>query len=179
MLDLGDTRLIIDECKRHNLLRNEVAYVLATTYWETARTMKPVREAYWLSDRWRQENLRYYPWYGRGYVQITWRENYIRLGKRLNLDLTTDPDVVMKPDIAVKILVIGMKEGLFTGKKLSDYITLQRSDFQGARRIINGNDKAAAIASIAEDYDKLLNAEGYGVEKKFNLKDLFKRWARK
>ena len=178
MLDLGDTRLIIDECKKQGLLRNEVAYVLATTYWETARTMKPVREAYWLSENWRKSNLRYYPWYGRGYVQITWEENYIRLGKRLNLDLTSDPDVVMKPEIAVKILVIGMKEGLFTGKKLSDYFSLERSDFAGARRMINGNDKAQAIAGIAEDYNKLLTADGYGVEKKVKVPSWFK-WFRK
>jgi hypothetical protein len=43
-LNLGDTRLIIDACKSAGLLRNQAAYVPATAYWETARTMKPVRE---------------------------------------------------------------------------------------------------------------------------------------
>jgi hypothetical protein len=165
-LDLGDTRLIIEECKRNNLLRNQTAYVLATTYWETARTMEPVREAFWVKDAegWRQRNLRYYPWYGRGYVQITWEANYQRLGGRLSLDLTTDPDVVMRPDIAVQILVIGMKEGLFTGQRLADYITLQASNYRGARRIVNGMDEANAIAELARDYETALLNIGYGVE---------------
>uniref|UniRef100_A0AC34G9W9 Uncharacterized protein n=1 Tax=Panagrolaimus sp. ES5 TaxID=591445 RepID=A0AC34G9W9_9BILA len=57
-----------------------------------------------------------------------------------------------------------MQEGWFTGKKLSDYITLQKSDFRNARRIVNLMDKADLIAGYARDYDKLLLAEGYGVE---------------
>ena len=165
-MTLGDTVLILTECKRHGLLRNQAAYVLATAYWETAHTMEPVREAFWLSDEWRRRNLRYYPWYGRGYVQITWEANYVTMSKRLGLDLTTDPDVVMRADVAVKILVVGMVEGLFTGKRLGDYITLQRSDYVGARRIVNGTDKARAIAELAEEYEAQLLAMGYGVEAK-------------
>lgn len=164
-LDLGDTRLIIEECRKNNLLRNQAAYVLATAYWETARTMEPVREAFWLSEGWRQRNLRYYPWYGRGYVQITWEANYERLGRRLDLDLTTDPDVVMREDVAVKILVLGMLEGLFTGEDLSDYLTLEGSNYRGARRIVNGTNEASAIAELAREYESALLNIGYGVEK--------------
>jgi putative chitinase len=161
--DLGDTRVIIAECKSQGLLRNEVAYVLATAYHETNFTMKPVREAYWLSEGWRRRNLRYWPWYGRGYVQITWEENYIRAGKELGLDLTTDPDVVMKSCVSTKVLVTGMVEGWFTTHKLSDYITLQRSDFKGARRIINGTDDDDEIADHAKNYDiELKEVLGYG-----------------
>lgn len=161
-LHLGDTQLIIREAEKNGLLRNQLAYVLATAYWETAHTVKPVKEAYWLSESWRKNNLRYYPWYGRGYVQLTWEANYKRAGRELDLDLTTDPEVVMEPEISAKILVVGSKEGWFTGKKLSDYITLQRSDFLGARRIINGTDKRDQIARIAHDYDEALKAIGYG-----------------
>ena len=38
-LKLGHTQLIIDTAKEYGLLRNQLAYVLATAYWETARTM--------------------------------------------------------------------------------------------------------------------------------------------
>jgi hypothetical protein len=49
-----------------------MAYVLATTQWETAQTFKPVREAFWKDEEWRRVNLaRYYPYYGRGFVQLT------------------------------------------------------------------------------------------------------------
>lgn len=154
-LNLGDTQLIISEGKKAGLLRNELAYVLATAYWETAKTMKPVKEAYWLSEDWRKKNLRYYPWYGRGYVQLTWEENYKKYG-------FTDPDEALVPEKAVHVLIDGMKEGTFTGKKLSDYITLQKSEFVNARRIVNGVDKAKDIAVFAKQYDADLKAIGYG-----------------
>jgi hypothetical protein len=68
------------------------------------------------------------------------------------------------PDVSAKILVTGSLEGWFTGKKLGDYITISKSDFKGARRIINGTDKAAAIATIARAYDAALKVSGYGME---------------
>jgi hypothetical protein len=162
-LELGDTRLIIDECKAYGCLRNQAAYILATAYWETARTMKPVVEAYWLSEAWRKKNLRYYPWHGRGYVQLTWKENYIRATNELGVDFVANPDNALKSGPAAKVLVKGSMEGWFTGKKIGDYITLKKSDFHNARRVINGRDKASQIAAIAADYDKALEAEGYGV----------------
>tara|TARA_R110000744_G_scaffold361412_2_gene469165 strand:- start:217 stop:801 length:585 start_codon:yes stop_codon:yes gene_type:complete len=165
-MDLGNTKLIMKTCSNEGLLRNQAAYVLATAFWETNRTMKPVKEAYWVNnaETWRKNNLRYWPWYGRGYVQLTWEANYIKAGKSLGLDLTTDPDVVMEPGISAKILVRGSKQGWFTGKRLDHYITIKRSDFRGARRIINGTDKAADIAEIAKAYDKALLEQGYGVD---------------
>lgn len=162
-LDLGDTRLIIEKGKEHDLLRNQLAYVLATAYWETARTMKPVKEAYWLSEDWRKKNLRYYPWYGRGYVQLTWEANYRKAQDKTGYPFHKNPDTALKSEPAAVVLVRGSKEGWFTGKKLSDFITLEQSDFVNARRIINGTDRAKEIAEIAKEYDSLLKAEGYGV----------------
>lgn len=151
-LTLGDTQRILQTCRKYRLSRAETAYVLATAFWETGRTMKPVREAFWLPETWRRHNLRYYPWYGRGYVQITWQRNYTQAGLKLGKDLTTDPDVVMAPEIAAEILVRGMIEGWFTGKKLSDFITPEKVDYRNARRIINGTDKMDDIARIANEY---------------------------
>lgn len=161
-MTLGDTQLILKECRSKNILRNQVAYILATAYWETAHTVKPVREAFWMSEDWRRKNLRYYPWYGRGYVQLTWKRNYERAGRELNVDMTTDADVAMQPEIAAKVLVKGMMFGWFTGKALPEYVTLQSSDFEGARRVVNGTDKAREIADIARDYDRTLRDMGYG-----------------
>ena len=165
-MDLGDTRLLIEEGARQGLLRNQLAYVLATAFWETARTMRPVEEAFYLGRRAEahRKGLRYYPWHGRGYVQLTWRDNYRRAGEAIGVDLLADPDAALRPEVAAPVLVRGMREGWFTGKKLAEYITLQRSDFTGARRIINGTDRAGEIAALARDYDKALLAEGYGVD---------------
>lgn len=161
-LNFGDTQLILTKCRARGLLRNQAAYVLATAFWETARTMEPVREAFWLSEDYRKENLRYHPWYGRGYVQLTWETNYERAGRELGCDLTTDPDEALRPDIAADVIVLGMVEGWFTGKKLADYITLQYSDFKNARRIVNGTDRAQEIADLSADYDAALKVAGYG-----------------
>ena len=161
-LDKGDTRLIIKECARQGLSKAHTAYVLATAKWETNHTLKPVKEAYWLSEAWRKANLRYYPWYGRGYVQLTWKENYIKAGKKLGIDLTTNPDKVMEPEVSAKILVTGMKEGWFRGnKKLSDFVR-----FEEMRDIINGDSAKVnkgsgkridvTIADIAREYEKAL-----------------------
>jgi hypothetical protein len=50
------------------------------------------------------------------------------------------------------ILVIGMIEGTFTGKKLSEFITDKKTDFVGARRVVNKQDRASDIANIAQKY---------------------------
>lgn len=168
-MNLVHTQLIIDECIKYRCLRNQTAYILATAYWETARTMKPVVEAFWKSDNWRRKNLRYYPWHGRGFVQLTWEANYRKAGQKLGLDLLSNPDAVLEPQCSAKILVIGSMEGWFTGKKVGDYITLTNSNFRGARRVINGSDKANQIAKIAKDYDVELKKCGYG-EKPTDLK---------
>lgn len=175
-LDKGDTRLLITTASKFNALRNQTAYILSTGWIETAFTMKPVEEAYYLQqrygwsdermDKWRRDNLRYYPWHGRGYVQMTWEDNYKRADRELYLDgqLLRKPDLAMDPAISSQVTVLGMQRGWFTGKKLSDYITLQKSDFYNARRIVNGTDRQQDFADVARVYDKLLLAEGYGVE---------------
>lgn len=139
------------------------AYMLATTKHETAGTFAPVKEGYWLrnAEAWRKRNLRYYPWYGRGYVQLTWEKNYKRAGRKLGLDLTTDADAVMEPEVSYKIMLRGMQEGWFTGKKMSDYMSGGKKDYQGARRIINGTDKAALIARHAKGFETALLEAGY------------------
>lgn len=139
-----------------------IAYMLATAWHETNKTMQPVREAYWLSEEWRRKNLRYYPHYGRGYVQITWPANYEKADRELKLDgaLLRDLDLAMQPDIAAKIMRLGMVEGWFTGKKLSDYLPAAKgtnAQFVQCRRIINGTDKAQAIADYATSFQDTLS----------------------
>ena len=149
---------IIQECYDQDITNlDAVKYVLATVEHETNGTFMPVKEAYWLTESWRKKNLRYYPYYGRGLVQITWEENYMKfsdiLTKMYNsnyIDLVSMPDLALNEDFAVKILVYGMKHGSFTGKRLDQYFTDKGSDFVNARRIINGKDKAKRIAGLAQ-----------------------------
>lgn len=165
-------RLIVAECNAAGLLRNQCSYVLGTTWHETG-AFKHMREIWGptpaqkryegradLGNTVRGDGKKFM---GRGFVQITGRRNYTDWGRRLGLDLLKEPQLAEKPEIAAKILVQGMKLGTFTGKKLSDYVTLQRSDFRNARRIVNGMDRADLIADYASKFDALLIEAGYGM----------------
>jgi putative chitinase len=140
-----------------------LAYLLATAYHETARTMLPIAEygkgkGY---DYGRQLDMGAGPgrrvpyttppvlYYGRGYVQLTWRSNYQAMSRLTGADLLNNPDLALQPAIAGQIAVQGMLRGYFTGKRLKDYFPnpAGQHDPLNARRIINGMDCAAKIAS--------------------------------
>mmetsp|Transcript_24173 Transcript_24173/g.44976 ORF Transcript_24173/g.44976 Transcript_24173/m.44976 type:complete len:163 (-) Transcript_24173:1048-1536(-) len=140
-------------CKNLGLgLNTQIAYVLATTQWETNHTFLPVKEAYWKSEAWRQANLRYYPYYGRGYVQLTWKSNYSKYYNIMREPLVASPDLALEPEISLFVLVHGFKMGTFTGRKLSDYVNASVTDFKNARRCINGLNKWQEIQDLAEKY---------------------------
>ncbi|MDB5248647.1 MAG: chitinase class family protein [Segetibacter sp.] len=150
--------------------RRQLAYCMATFKWETAHTMKPIDE-FGTDERF---NRLYGPqtavgkmlgntepgdgarFHGRGYVQLTGRSNYQRAGKLTRVDLLSDPDKAKDPELAYQIAIQGMKDGWFTGRKLSQFINEEKSDFENARTIINGRDKADIIASIARRYHEIL-----------------------
>jgi hypothetical protein len=66
--------------------------------------------------------------------------------------MVAEPDIAMRPNVALFILVHGFKTGTFTGRKITDYIDHDRTDFVGARRGIHGTNKAHKIADIAKQY---------------------------
>lgn len=143
------------ECNQHGLLhRNQQAYVLGTVEHETARTFKPLEEygrgrgrVYGRPDP--QTGKIYY---GRGFVQLTWKGNYARYSQILGVDLVNKPELACDPNVALFILVHGMKHGKFTGRSLPQYVNETRTDFYNARRVINGMDKATHIATLARKY---------------------------
>jgi hypothetical protein len=158
-LDFGCTRLILAKCTAEGLLRNQAAYVLATAWHESGHTMRPVRE---MGGETYLRSKAYYPYVGMGFVQLTWKRNYEFASKKLGVDFVANPRLLLDPEHAGNIIVCGMEQGWFTGKKLADYITLQASNFESARRIINGTDRAALIAGYAAQYDADLKAIGCG-----------------
>jgi hypothetical protein len=132
-----------------------VAYFLATIYHETGHTFKPVKELRGRpGTKIRAIQDRYWStgYYGRGYVQITWKKNYELFG------IQDTPEKALEPDTAYEIATRGMIEGLFTGKKLSQFCGEDKSDFTNARTVINGYDKASIIATYAVNLDTILSA---------------------
>lgn len=89
---------------------------------------------------------------GRGLVQITGHDNYAKYG------IADDPDKALDPTKAVEILFDGMTNGRFTGKKLSDFFSATVTDWVGARKIINGTDRAADIGSYAKKFAAAIEA---------------------
>jgi putative chitinase len=83
---------------------------------------------------------------GRGLVQITGRDNYAKYG------IVDDPDKALDPVKAVEILFDGMINGRFTGKRLADFFSASVTDWTGARKIINGTDRAVDIAGYAKKF---------------------------
>lgn len=158
------------------------AYALATAYHETASTMLPIREyggptyftrMYDVTGARPQLALANGntcagdgPKYcGRGYVQLTWKNNYKRAGEKLGIDCVNYPDLAMQPDNAAKIMRQGMEHGWFTGKKFSDYLPAAGRATSGqytyARHIINGSDKAQKVAEHAKAFEAALEAGGW------------------
>jgi putative chitinase len=130
---------------------DQLAYMLATVQWETAHTMQPIKE-YGSQSYLRSKP--YWPYFGRGLVQLTWKRNYERYG------IAATPDKALEWPTSLKVMFDGMVRGIFTGKKLSDYINENERDYINARRIINGTDRAKEIAAMADDYrDAIIKAQ--------------------
>jgi hypothetical protein len=66
------------------------------------------------------------------------------------MDLVGQPSLAERPEIAARILVGGMREGTFTGRRLDRYVNDQRTDFDGARRVIGGGRNAEMVSQVAE-----------------------------
>lgn len=167
---------ILSEWNRRGLsdLR-QLAYILATVYHETAKTMQPIEEYGRGAGRDYGRKLKMgggpgkripysdpdQLYYGRGFVQITWYENYQAMSRLLGVDLLRHPELALRPDVAVQILFEGMltaasSRGDFTGRCLEQYFTPGKEDWVNARRIINGLDKADLIAGYGRRFYEAL-----------------------
>lgn len=154
-----------------------LAYVLATAHHEVDRTFRPIKEyggdkyffrmydkdgqrpdvAKRLGNIMKGDGVLFH---GRGFVQLTGRANYALWQKRLGMDLTSNraaADRVLDPAVATLILFGGMVDGSFTGKRLDQYFAGVREDWERARRIINGTDKKALIATYGRNYYSCLS----------------------
>lgn len=147
-----------------------LAYMLGTVYHETARTMYPIEEfgkgrGRRYGKKIKQSGQPYSEpdqiYYGRGYVQLTWFENYERMGRILGIPLLQHPELALEPEHAADIMFEGMTKsvsfkGDFTGKCLEMYFNVDKEDWTNARRIINGLDKAELIAEYSKRFYNLI-----------------------
>jgi len=142
---------ILEACAKHAVTDDRhISYTLATCYHESR--LKPISEIgqghghpYGVPD-----SVTGQTYFGRGFVQLTWKANYAQFGKLLGIDLVNHPEFALQIDYAAEIIVIGMKGGLFTGVGLHKYFNDTMTDPVNARRIINGTDKSELIVGYYE-----------------------------
>ena len=145
------------------------AYMLATVKHECANTWQPIEEygkgqgrPYGVPVQVQDADGTTYnnTYYGRGFVQLTWKANYDRMGRALGMGnlLVLHPEHALELQTATQILSCGMRLGMFTGRKLADYINDTQCDYLNARRIINGLDRADVIQGYAQALEQMLNA---------------------
>lgn len=176
---------ILTLCDTLGLTHSKTAYILATAYHETAYTMQPVREGLARSDaeairiitrmynkgRIRRNYATPDPvtgesYYGRGYVQLTWKENYQKAGLLTGLDLVKNPNLALQDSAAAQILVVGMLQGMFRKNSLGDFIDETKAsfeDFVNARDVINGDVSkiGPVVANHAVTFQKALEDASY------------------
>jgi hypothetical protein len=130
-----------------------LAYMLATTFHETATRMWPIQE---YGDESYLQGKPYWPYVGRGFVQLTWEENYRHASMALALaderDMVANPNMALDSLLATRVLFRGMAEGWFTQRKLGDYFNDTVDDPLNARQIINGNDDDELIRSYHDTF---------------------------
>lgn len=152
-------RLIVNMFEKYgDKDQNKLIYILATTRHESR--FRPIKERRASSSQTAVYNLQnaywYTGYYGRGFVQLTHDRNYEKMSKLLSVDFVSNPDLVMKPKYAARILVQGMMEGAFTRKPLGRYINAEEQDYYNARRVVNGTDRAERIKGYALAIDQNL-----------------------
>ena len=140
-----------------------ISYIFAGVYHEVGGLMQPVREGFKTNDEAARQHvamllargiIRYdyavpshgFSWFGRGRIQNTHYRNYDALEKRFGIPFTKNPSLLLESKADAQVTIHGHVEGIWTGKKLSDYFNTKTSDPVNARRIVNGLDKATLIA---------------------------------
>lgn len=146
----------------------QLAYILATAMHESG--LVPIKEKEdkkrgkvwaWQSKYW---NTGYY---GRGFVQLTWKANYQKFSDLLGIDLVSNPDLVLEPIYAAFIIVKGMRDGNFTGRKLADFtytynpnldVDNSTQSLYAARTMINGyvEDQAENVKKCYDYFIKVV-----------------------
>ena len=159
-----------------------LAYAFATAWHETGAQMQPVREGFAKTDAGavaavtafcqkkgianyaaRQANGNSY--YGRGYVQLTFADNYKKMGNTLGFGsaLFDGPDKVLNPETGADILVAGMIGGLFRPAKgpIIKYFTANTHNWFDAREMING-DKNVVVKGNSKSNGQMIADYGKG-----------------
>ena len=155
-------RAIIQAAQDRKLTKAQIAYILATAEHESDsfNTLEEYSKGTQYEGRGDLGNT--HPgdgvrFKGRGYVQLTGRLNYTRYSQITGLDLIKLPIILMnRAALSVFVIVDGMMLGVYTRRRLDEFVNNQKQDFFNARQVVNGHDRADKIAAQADDWLKNL-----------------------
>lgn len=154
----------------------KLANGLAQAFHETGGRMVPVRETFAsstaqaiarLNEAWRSGRLKgvskpYWRdgWFGRGRIQTTHYDNYLYTANKTGLDCVTNPDILLTEAGDAKVFWPSLFQGWWTrgAHRLDRYFNATVDDPRGARRIVNGTDKANLIATYHKAFLDALKA---------------------
>lgn len=69
------------------------------------------------------------------------------------IELVKLPIILMNwPALSVFVIVDGMTRGVYTGRRLDEFVNSSKQDFYNARQVVNGHDRAQKIADQANDW---------------------------
>lgn len=187
------TEAILDACQKYRVTdKHHVANILAQVFHETGGYMLPIKETVMPSHKdktpsdatvikrldtaYAKGQLKWVKtpywrdgWFGRGPIQTTHERNYQKVGKAIGIDLVKDRNRILEPEIGAASAVVGMRDGLYTGKKLADFnfgkelaaVNEPGGQF-GPRRIVNGVDGTdRKIAGYHRAFYAALTAAGF------------------
>ena len=155
-------RNIIQAARDRQLTKPQIAYILATAGHESDsfNTLEEYSKGNQYDGRADLGNT--HPgdgvrFKGRGYVQLTGRLNYTRYTEKTGLELVKLPIILMnRAALSVFVIVDGMMHGVYTGRRLDEFVNNGKQDFFNARQVVNGHDRADKIAAQADDWLKKL-----------------------
>lgn len=85
---------------------------------------------------------------GRGFVQLTGRDNYARYGDEIGCDLLANPELANAPEIAALLLAVYLRS---QAKRLRNAVT--QGDLAAARKVVNGGthglDRFSSVFALA------------------------------
>lgn len=168
----------LDETSKFNL-STQYANILAQIRRETNNTYQPVVEGYYIKgnrkkalyDYYRRNNpsaLRTifpYGWdtdktyEGKGRVQTTHLFNAIKIKAKTGIDVVSNPDLLLDNETDWKVIELGFGDGIWTGKKISDYINDNKTDYKNARRVVNGLDHWREIEEDSIKFERIIDFE--------------------
>jgi len=183
---------ILDACQKFVVTdQHHVADILAQVFHETGGYMLPIKETVMPSHKdknpsdstvisrldaafargqltWVKTPYWRDGWFGRGPIQTTHKRNYQKVGKAIGVDLVKDRNRILDPAIGAASAVVGMRDGLYTGKKLADFnfgkelAAVDGGGQFGPRRIVNGVDGTdKKIAAYHRAFYAALTAAGF------------------